>query len=335
MDFKNLLKDLTIGKKQEVGAMAIYPLIGEDVDCKLASFEDVEFEGTSSYGEMVFNNKSIYPFILPTGYTILTKQEAQDHATTFVNVLPYGKKIIKNACCVQQTQCGYIDGFKLKEEFKILPLKIRKDHLKKCKEFSTKMEFSRLWSLIIEFQKGSTKAYIGNLIEFFDKFSKDLEVFNAEFESVKGQRGAIITFNNSIVGIEVSPTEKYWKTIWKALIRDSYGSEIIRLAKENIDDVLRNKSKDYISLLECTSFEDLLKEIKTIEKNDLEIIEEKLNEILNKEMIDIEKENNSFVKANSVEGLSYKIFKDSLNNIGGELVSIDDEILYLSMINIR
>ena len=127
MNYINL-SQFKIGRKQQAGVMSVYPLLADDVATPLADFEDVKFIGTSDYGTMVFENKSELPFIIPTGYSVITKQLAQDHALPFASLLaPNTVRSIDEACCIQQTQGGYIDGSKVKE-FSILPLYIRKKH---------------------------------------------------------------------------------------------------------------------------------------------------------------------------------------------------------------
>ncbi|WP_206737676.1 hypothetical protein, partial [Klebsiella pneumoniae] len=97
---------------------------------------------------------------IPTGYSIITKQLAQDHALPFASLLePNSRKEIEVACCIQKTQCGFIDGKRLKEEFSILPLYIRKQHFKKTIFPNGKIpvaiddDFSRLWEHISNFQR--------------------------------------------------------------------------------------------------------------------------------------------------------------------------------------
>lgn len=327
-----ILKGLNVGVKQTVGIMGVYPLIGEDLNVEMATFKDVKFIGNNNYGELMFWNNSNKPFILPTCHAIMTKQAAQDHSTTFATVLSSGYNKITNACCIQQTQGGYIVGDKcLKdgEGFTFLPLEIRKNIMFDNKDnISNYMSFSRLWQNIIDFQKELIKKYDGNLIYFFTKFLDQLSRFNAEFEIVDNQRGAIITFNDEIVGIEITPTHEYFKNIWQSLIRDSYGSAMIKMAQMNIKDTFNNSSN--LDLSKCTELDEI---IHLIQEDYINTQSNILFKIMNLAELNFEDKvkQNDFIKKNS-EFFQYKIMIDTKKEYGTEFFINNDEIIYLSLI---
>ena len=331
----NIIKGLKLGNKQEVGIMTVYPLIGEDCEVELATFDDIKFSGTTNYGCMEFINKSDKPFILPTCYSILTKQKAQDHAITFATLLNPNKKTkISNACCVQQTQCGFIDGDKLKENFGFLPLHIRKNYYKELlhTRISPRMDFSRLWTHIISFQKELLNERTGNLIYFFTKFIDKLNGFNAEFELVDEQRGAIVLINNKIVGIEICPSHNYFKKIWHELIRECYGSEVVRMTQLNLKNEFLEFNESRIDLSSCLSIEDIENAI-----NNHHLKEENtLLTLLDKERVLKPFNNDNFSKTNSSNDLTYGIYKVNENEAVVELYTDSNEnIIYLSLVSIK
>lgn len=259
----DFLNNLSLGDMQVSGAMSVIPLIGEDATNSIASFEEITFEKTSDYGVMVFSNKSNKPFILPSGFAIMTKQKAQDHALVYSTFLkPDSTRSIKNACCIQQTQCGYIDGKGIKG-FNFIPVEIRKNGISKYTECMD-TSFSRLWPLISDFQKKLVKEHDSNLIFYFNKYMDKLVTYNAEFECVPKQRGAIILYCNKVVGIEVVPTHDYWKTIWNPLIRDAYGSTILKkMLSEPVNSFISQKDDKKV-FEKVSSLEELSASLKNL-----------------------------------------------------------------------
>lgn len=333
LDFSNL----KIGKKQQVGVMSVFPLIGEDVKTKLSSFEDIDFIGTDDYGEMVFKNNGEYPFMLPSGYSIMTKQQAQDHALPLSTLLPAKEvRCIKEACCIEATMPGYIDGKKVKG-FNMLPIYIRKRHLedffknyRKGSCFNLK-NYSRLWEYIFDFQSKLIDSGREDLVLFFNKFMNELIKFNAEFEVVKGQRGAIILINDKVIGIEVVPTQKYWKTIWNSLIRDCYGSEVIRLVKQNLIENFKDYKECDIKLDDCKSISEIRERLEDYYNNERKKIEKKLH-LICKAMVN-EVQGEDIIALNSDKNLSYHIFKLFNKDVYGEVYQDNNNnVIYCSML---
>jgi len=342
MKFKNLLEGLKFGVKQQSGIMSVIPLLGDDVTDKLASFEDIKFRGTSDYGTMVFHNNSDKPFIIPTGYSIITKQLAQDHALTFASLLrPQMTQSYNNACCIQQTQGGYIDGNSLKEEFSILPLFVRKQHFheyikpnqKGNNEYLSfnRDDFSRLWPIISEFQSKLIQRSEGNIVLFFNKFVDQLNKFNAEFEVVPGQRGAIILLNDKIVGIEVAPTQEYWKTVWNSLIRDCYGAEVVRRTMLNLVKEFEKSQETELNLDDCLTIDDIEKALERHNEDAVEKAEDLVEEILKNE-IETLSDNDPLVRQNSYEDFHYTLLKVKGQPIYGEVYTEDDAVVYASIL---
>lgn len=278
MNMQDLLNGLVMGKRQESGPMTVIPLLGESEETKNhASFEEISFDGTVEYGVMRFANKSEKPFIVPAGYAVITRQSAQDHGSPYSFLLePEEISYNGRTCCIEETQPGMINGSKVKD-FYLLPLDVRKNvflkdkrHIGETKRFEGDHDFSRLWPLISRFQSKLVKEGDAHLVYFFNKYMDQLNRFNAEFEVVKGQRGAIILIHGKIVGIEIAPTHDYWKVLWKRLIRDCYGSEIVRLAFENPVKGFEDGQKDAIDLGECMTIEEIQRELRTHEERQTE-----------------------------------------------------------------
>jgi len=336
---KNIdFSEFKIGKKQQTGIMSVYPLLANDVDTELATFEDVKFNGTSTYGTMVFENKGDKPFIIPTGYTIMTPQKAQDHALPFASLLDI-KSIrgISTACCVESTQCGEIDGSKV-TGFNLLPLYIRKKHfqsiLKQNKDHSIGTEpqdlsFTRLWDHISSFQKDLLKKQDSHLIYFFDNYMDKLLHFNAEFECVENQRGAIILLNDKVIGIEIAPTQAYWKIIWNSLIRDCYGSEVLRQTMLNL--VGEFKKQNLIDLSTCKTIEQITNTIDQFFVTEATHANDILKEVSNNQYVEVSREN-CIVTENSLGDITYHLFKQDGYDTYGELYQDGNKMIYCSLL---
>lgn len=328
----DFLDGLSLGKVQKSGPMTVVPLLGEDATKNLASFNDIQFNKVVTYGEMNFSNNSEKPFILPSGYAIMTKQLAQDHALVYSTILPGEcQRTIESACCIQETQCGYIDGKGIKH-FNFLPIEIRKNSvLKHTNNNSYHFEFSRLWPIISKFQKDLLKNGVGNLILYFNKYMDKLASYNAEFETVNGQRGAIILYNNEIVGIEIAPTQEYWKHIWNPLIRDAYGSTILKNSLMNPTKSFESSIDNSCNLENCKSADDIMKELNNLEFSNKIKIFEKINEFSDKNDFIEFKDAGFRIDETQVGKLTHIIAKSESSAIV-DFYKENNKIIYLSML---
>jgi hypothetical protein len=334
---KNLLNGLTFGVKQEVGMMSVIPLLGENIANNVASVNELKFDGTSGYGTMVFTNETDKVGIVPTGYCVMTTQTAQDHGTPFSALIPpqSRRKNVEHACCIEQTQPGYIDGSSVKH-FNFLPLEVRKKNFEKyimrmSANSYDALSYNRLWTLISDFQRELVKKEQAHLIWFFNKFMDKLNQFNAEFEVVPNQRGAIIMLNNKVVGIEIAPTHEYWKSVWNQLIRDCYGSEIIRLTTLNLINEYKANQKLELNLNDCKSIEDIEKAILGHNQSQNETMLENVNVTLSNKYSEIK--NYSVInQRNKYNDIEYMIFSAEDKKSYGELYSSNEGVLYCSML---
>ncbi len=340
MKLMQILDGLTFGQKQEVGTMAVFPLLGKDATAGLAPLEALEFIGTSGYGSMVFHNPHDKPCIVPTGYAIITKQAAQDHALTFASLIPpMTRREINKACCIQETQGGYIDGSGI-TDFAMLPLYIRKRHLKEqifpnsnetVLQLDERLSFSRLWRAISDFQRELVGHSAGNLVCFFNKFMDKLMQFNAEFETVPNQRGAVIMMNGKVVGIEVAPTQEYWQTIWKSLIRDCYGAEVLRQTLLNPVQEFKEFRQQELVLDDCKTLAEIKAAVSAYKTHQRELGEQAVKEKLSGQPLFL-KDTVSLLCRNSFDTISYQLFKVQNEDTYGELYVDNDKVVYASVL---
>lgn len=343
MNINTLLNGFKLGEKQDAGVMSVIPLLAPDATENLANFEDVQFQGTSNYGTMIFKNNSEKPFILPTGYSVITKQAAQDHGSTFAYLLePNSIRYLDNTCCIESTQGGYIDGEEVKD-FYLLPLFVRKQHFEQnVKEGSRKgreieaqdTSFARLWPIISDFQKGllnDKQSSKSHLVYFFNKFVDRLNEFNAEFETVKGQRGAVILLNDKVVGIEIAPTEAYWNVLWQRLIRDCYGSEVVRLTMNNLTKEFTKQQEKALSLTDCDSIEAIEAAIENHTSRYQTEIGSQLDSLVDKEFVTMANSDRAITK-NHYGDFTHHVFKVKGEKTYGELYTEGERTVYASVL---
>ena len=223
-------KGLGVGPVQSVDEMTVIPLIGENRG-DVASPQALKFERTSNYGSMMFSNDDSKPAIVPANYMIRGK-DAQDHAMSGSGVV-MGKtsQTFNNACCIEETQGGYLSEIDNDED--ILPCELRKDLLAYGKR--SEVHYGKLWASIKTWMRGLSltrrRGDSAHLRDFYDdaEVHSALEDFAAEFEPVEGQVGAIIMINGTPIGLELMPTSDHWDAYWQQLIRGCYGAELVRM----------------------------------------------------------------------------------------------------------
>ncbi len=231
MKLAEVLEGKRAGKIQKCGVMSIIPIFYQDEDLICHNIgspkQSLRVERNHNYGEMCFKNRSKEkPTIIPNNFAVIdTKQAAQDHAMSKTGFMkPNESASYGDAFCIQESQGGMLQG-KDDYDFIVLPYALR--HKAFAKKGSS--GYSRLWDDIKSFNKemGVTQRH-AHLCYFFEKYNDKLGDFIAQFECHKDQTGAIILIDNKIVGVEIAPNPEYWLDVWKPLIRDCYGSEVIR-----------------------------------------------------------------------------------------------------------
>lgn len=221
-------KDLGLGNVQSVDEMTVIPIVGSDRG-NIAPPSSLKFRRTVGYGTMEFSNEGDSPAIVPSNMMV-RGTGAQDHAMSGSGIVASKSTgIFNNACCIEESQGGYLKSTGNEED--ILPIELRKQLLNKSKRDET--QFGKLWEDIRSWLRGVIQQSRAHLRFFYDDkdFRPALEEFAAEFEPVDGQIGAIILFNGVPVGLEIMPSTNHWDAYWKHLLRGCYGAELLRLKK--------------------------------------------------------------------------------------------------------
>lgn len=221
MNLAEVLRGLTPGTMQSVGRMQVIPLTGEEVT-GYGIPSDVETQ-TTSYGTIGFIGHNTNKVVIPQGTTYITKHAAQDHALPHTGIFKGGRKFYDTAACIERSQGGYIPPES--REIGLLPFALKQESLK----LGYQKSYSKLWNAIGSFNL-AFKVPMGreHLVDFMVHYTKELDTFVAQFEPVSGQLGAIILLDGIVIGIERMPNYAGWLDVWRPLIRECYGSQVLK-----------------------------------------------------------------------------------------------------------
>lgn len=313
---RNYLAGFEPKQPQIVGNMAVIPLVNSKIEFSgIAGAENVKLKQDVNYDHLELIPLEDGLTIVPNGYTIITKEKAQDRTVPALHILDKNKTV--QAYCVQSSQGGLINPNNTdKQTIRLLPLAVR-HHANKI--YKTDKELGALWGKLGEINQ--QLGISGDcLVTFFNRFKQDLDEFVAQFEPIPNQRGAIVLINGKVTGIDIMPSHTAFLNIWEMLIRDCYGSEAIRQQDEAEITPIATLSK-------VDSIDKLLDAVQTMaeaEKNwAYGIVKAVLeqNEVLEEE---------SAIKTKQFGRLSIKnILSDELEGQG--IFKKDNSALYLSL----
>lgn len=239
-----------LGAIQVCGNMTVVPIVSEqEFSGGVGEVDEVQMTADLDYGALEFTNQGGRVGIVMQGATIITKQNAQDRTVPQATILRPKSKETVGVFCVQQTQGGHIRSDKLKEEFGdeipyiIMPPSLRSMALDTS--YNRPHSYSNLWRGM----EGYTGSYgslrsTSHIVDLYKQYKDQLDTFVAQFEPVHNQLGAIVMIDQEVVAVDIMPTWRSWKKMWRTLIRDSYGAEAIRTAEQGQGIVWHYKLKE-------------------------------------------------------------------------------------------
>lgn len=231
MQIQELLRGYVVdkGNIQSVGNMTVIPIVSDVEFTNVADINDVKLKRDVTYNTLEFTNMSGQVGIVLQGWTMIEPdQKAQDRTVPHAQLIRAANSKMVPANCVQRTQGGLFDVSRISQEkFMVLPPSLRGIALKKSTY--TTSNVGDLWEDLGRWITG-VDCNTNGLQIFYSQFEDKLEQFVAQFEPVEKQLGAIVMINGQIVAIDILPKYDSWKNCWRALIRDSYGAEAVRVA---------------------------------------------------------------------------------------------------------
>lgn len=316
----DLLRGLTPGRQQVVGNMAVVPLLAE------AAYQDARFVppggagvSTKGYGKLGIRNHTDKVMLVPAGTTYIVDEKAQNHALPGVGCIKAkASREFNQAMCVQQGQGGYIT--EKEHEMMLLPQPLRE----KAHRVRRESEFGRLWPAIAEFNRTAGLPEYGDrghLEHFYQKYNKELEQFVAEFEPVPGQVGAVVLVNGRVAGVERTPSEAYFREIWRPLIRDCYGALSLIEARKTPTPV---PPPTRVPLRTATSLADLVLAVEESDASERTKVADLVNAILS---VDLPCQSDEATPEATIDGLG-----SDTTSFVGQSVRSGPSVVYASLV---
>jgi hypothetical protein len=315
---RDLLRGCTPGRLQSVGNMQVVPLCSDLEDERFVPPTEA-LVSTAGYGTLVVRNPSSGPLLVPSCATYIVPQAAQNHALPHAGFVKAAEtKQYATAMCVQQSQGGYIsEGH---HELMLLPFPLREQAHRLRRETS----FNRLWQAIADFNRDAglpADNHQGHLEYFFNHYKVELDTFVAQFEPVPDQVGAIVLIDGRVAGIERTPSAAYFRGVWKALIRECYGSLALLEAKQKADN---KPPATRVPLRQASSVSDLLAALREADAQERAAVVELVNGVLDVELARSVDEEGELV----VEALGEQPFV-------GQMIRDGEKIVYASLVATR
>jgi hypothetical protein len=276
--------------------MTVIPLVGQESEYNdVGTIEDIYLNRDTSYDTMHMANRASQTTIVPGGYSLVTKEAAQDRAVRSKELVAAGQSKQVPAFCVQSSQGGFMRGSDQESKSaRMLPATIKRAayHNRNARGYDG------LWDSLATY---NTSVGVGGnfLRSFFDKFRQQMDEFVAEFELVPHQRGAIILVNDEILGVEIAANPMAFSAQWELLIRDCYGSEAIarQTQVEKVDETA--------VFTDAASLEELSAALDEFEDKEWDYVERLVNTVLSQNESCAERQTMSGLKVVDVETEDY------------------------------
>jgi len=212
------LPSFRYGAPQQSGPLTVLPLIGPD-DRRIAPLSSLKLGGVKrGYGNVELRNSSrdgvcIVP--LHMGYI---QDGAQNHALCRGALLQPGQGVVfEDACCVQQSQGGYLEN--RDQWFFVLPLQLREQAL----QLRGTKSYGKLWPAISALNRRFELADRGHLEQIICRSRPYLNQYRSRFELLDGQTGAMFFLDDCLAGVEIAPSIECFRELWMPLVCFCYG----------------------------------------------------------------------------------------------------------------
>lgn len=208
-----------LGMPQQSGALTVVPIFGgESATHFVPPLSGLKLSRVDGYGNMEVAN------LAETGVAIVPlhmgyiQDGAQNHALCRSAFIAAGQKLMfRDACCVQESQGGYLSD--RQQWFFILPLQLREEAL----ALRRKRNYSKLWEGISRLNQRLGLPKRGHLEQILSRKRSLLTQYQSRLELLKGQTGAIFLLHDKLVGIEIAPHAVYFQQLWMPLVCFCYG----------------------------------------------------------------------------------------------------------------
>ena len=207
-----------LGTPQRAGALTMVPISGPAYPGIVPPRTGVKLTRVPGYGRVELRNgadRGVAIIPLHIGYV---QDQAQNHALCRSAFLAAGQKLLfEDACCVQQSQGGYLS--ERDQWFFILPLELRARAL----ELRGLNAYSKLWDDIAALNHRYGLPRRGHLEQILSRHRAVLTQFQSRLELQPGQLGALFFLHGRFAGLELAPDPLYFAEVWTPLVAFAYG----------------------------------------------------------------------------------------------------------------
>ena len=211
--------DLTgyrLGQPQRAGVLTVVPLFGPAYP-GIGSPAAVKLARVVGYGKCLLANSGEGVAIVPLhiGYI---QDAAQNHALCRSAFMAPGQELLfADACCVQQSQGGYISD--RGHGLFVLPVELRAAAL----DLRGVENYSKLWPAIATLNTSYGLPGRGHLEQVLTRKYAVLTQYQSRLELLPEQVGALFFIGERLAGIEIAPDPRYFAEMWVALACFAYG----------------------------------------------------------------------------------------------------------------
>jgi hypothetical protein len=234
MDYQKLVPhsfDLTpyqFGIPQQSGALTVLPIFGADIQGRFVSpLSGLKLSQVRGYGNMELSNPSASGIAIAPLHMGYIQDQAQNHALCRSAFIAAGQKLMfEDACCVQASQGGYLEG--REQWFFILPLPLRE----KALSLRGQAGYSKLWDDISHLNQQLGLPNRGHLEEILSKKRAFLTQYQSRLELLPQQTGALFFIKDKLAGVEIAPSVAYFQELWMPLVCFCYGVAAMQEEKD-------------------------------------------------------------------------------------------------------
>jgi hypothetical protein len=217
-----------IGRPQQSGGMTVLPLFGPDADGQFTPpLSGIKLGGVRGYGRMELHNPASSGVAIVPLHMGYIQDQAQNHALCTAAFLGAGqKRLFEDACCVQQSQGGYLEG--REQWFFVLPAYLREEAL----QLRGQKNHGKLWPAIGRLNQRLGMEVRGHLEQVICRQRPVLTQYQSRFELLNGQTGALFFLGDRLAGVEITPSAAYFREVWTPLVCFCYGVGAMELEKQ-------------------------------------------------------------------------------------------------------
>jgi len=310
-----LLKGRKVGQPLRYGHLGMIPLFDSECGAGHYALPETALSLTkvTTYGQMILNNAGDRPAIVPLnlGYFQLG---AQNHAMCTSWILSPGEqREFKDACCIQESQGGYIK--ESDDRFIVLPHSLRKMAL----ELKGKEEYGKLWKSISTFNTQVGLKERGHLDELKQAYQPELLQTVYHLEPQPQQTGAIFLLNGEVAGIELAPDAAFWAELHTPLVMYCYAP--LRLMEAHANRAPKNGES--LDVNDLTSLEALKGRYEALQQRRLRNAETTLTDLGEVD----------FKSQKEQENKSDRLFTVRAGAFAGQMVMKGNQVAYASLFN--